>query len=141
MDAWMVWAILAVCLGVLEIFTLDLTLLMLAGGATVGAAAGWAGAPWWVQVLAAAGTSMALLGVVKPLALKHRRMPPEIRTGSAALIGQSAESLQDIDSTTGLIKLNGETWTARAYDESHIEAGTTVQVIQIDGAIARVLPL
>jgi membrane protein implicated in regulation of membrane protease activity len=141
MDAWMVWAILAVSLGVLEIFTLDLTLLMLAGGAATGAATGWAGAPWWVQMLVAAGTSVALLGVVRPLAMKHRRTPAALRTGSAALVGMNAECLEAISDTAGLVKLNGEVWTARSYDASQIDAGTTVQVIEIDGAIAKVLPL
>jgi membrane protein implicated in regulation of membrane protease activity len=37
------------------------------------------------------------------------------------------------------VKIDGEVWTARAYDEDEvIEAGKRVQVIQIKGATALV---
>ena len=39
----------------------------------------------------------------------------------------------------GLARIEGETWSARAYDEDQIiEAGTRVQVVEIEGAIALV---
>lgn len=139
MDAWVVWAVLAVGLGILELLTLDLTLLMLAGGAAAGAATGWVGGPVWLQMLVAGATSVGLLGVVRPLALRHRRTPADLRTGSAALVGREALVIEDVTDVSGLIKLNGETWTARSFDRSTIPAGSTVQVLEIDGATARVI--
>ncbi len=39
----------------------------------------------------------------------------------------------------GCVKIGGEVWTARSYDEDQvIEAGTRVQVVQIKGATALV---
>ena len=39
--------------------------------------------------------------------------------------------------SSGTVKLEGETWTARAYDEDRaFEPGTRVQVIEIRGATA-----
>jgi membrane protein implicated in regulation of membrane protease activity len=43
------------------------------------------------------------------------------------------------DEGTGIVKLAGEAWTARAYDEDEVIAeGRRVQVIEIRGATALV---
>lgn len=134
------WAAATAALGVLEMLTLDLTLLMLAGGAGVATAVAWVGGPLWLQVLAGGATSLGLLVFVRPLALRHRRQAPELRTGTAALVGMTATTLDEVDGAHGLVKLNGETWSARSYDGTTIPVGRSVQVIEIDGATAKVLP-
>ena len=141
MQAWIWWAVAGTGLAALELLTLDLTLLMLAGAAGVGTAIAWVGGPVWLQFAGAAATAVALLGVVRPVALRHRNQSPEIRTGTAALIGSTAVTLERVDSSHGLVKLNGETWSARSYDDSVIDADQPVQVIEIDGATAKVLAL
>jgi membrane protein implicated in regulation of membrane protease activity len=68
-------------------------------------------------------------------------MPPQLRTGTDALIGERAVVLQRIANAEGVgaVKLAGEIWSARAYDEDEIlEAGEKVQVIEIRGATALV---
>jgi hypothetical protein len=52
---WLAWLGLGITLGVLEMFSLDLILLMLAVGSFVGMATALIGLPIAVQVLAAAG--------------------------------------------------------------------------------------
>ena len=52
-DAWAAWLGLAVALGVLELLSLDLILLMLAAGAIVGMLVSLTGVDLWVQVAAA----------------------------------------------------------------------------------------
>jgi membrane protein implicated in regulation of membrane protease activity len=134
---WALWIGLAVVLGLVEVTTLDLTFLMLAGGALAGAAAAGAGAPLLLQVIVALVAAVAMLGLVRPIALRHLRTPPEIRTGTAALVGSGAVALQRVDAHGGQVKLNGEVWSARTYDPSTvIEAGRSVEVVQIDGATA-----
>jgi membrane protein implicated in regulation of membrane protease activity len=67
--------------------------------------------------------------------------PPQIRTGAAALIGRSAIVLERIanDEGVGAVRIDGEVWTARAYDEDEvIAAGAKVQVVEIRGATALV---
>jgi membrane protein implicated in regulation of membrane protease activity len=60
-----------------------------------------------------------------------------LRTGTAALIGVHAVVLERIASEhAGAGRIGGEAWTARAYGEEVIEAGTTVTVIEIRGATA-----
>jgi membrane protein implicated in regulation of membrane protease activity len=80
---------------------------------------------------------------VRPIAKRHLYQPPQLRTGTAALVGTSAIVLDRIanDEGVGSVRIGGEVWTARAYDDDHvIEAGTRVQVVEIRGATALVTP-
>jgi membrane protein implicated in regulation of membrane protease activity len=44
-----------------------------------------------------------------------------------------------VDGNGGQVKIGGEVWSARAYDEDRvIEPGTRVEVMEIDGATALV---
>jgi membrane protein implicated in regulation of membrane protease activity len=137
MAVWLAWVALAVVLGIVEVTTLSLVFAMLAGGALVGALAALLGATPPVQVLVALASAVALLAVVRPIALKHIRMPLESRTGVAALVGAQGLVLEQVTAHGGRIKLGGEVWSARTLDPHHIiEPGSTVDVVQIDGATA-----
>jgi membrane protein implicated in regulation of membrane protease activity len=139
MDAWVVWLIVAVALAVGEVLTLGLVLGLVALGAVVAALVALAGAGVALQVLAFALGSVALLGLVRPIARAHLRTPRAIRTGAAALVGARALVLERVDQHGGRVKIGGEIWSARAYDETQvIEPGTTVEVLKIEGATALV---
>jgi membrane protein implicated in regulation of membrane protease activity len=141
MDDWVLWLILAVVFAVGEIATLGFFLAPFAGGAAVAAVISAAGAglvPSLVVFLLVAGV---LLAALRPLARSHKRMPPQIRTGTAALVGRDATVVERIANQEGMgcVKIDGEVWTARAYlDEEIYEAGTRVQVVEIRGATALV---
>lgn len=138
-NAWAGWLGTALVLGIVETTTLDLVFLMLAGGAAAGAVAAVLGAPLLLQALVAITASAALLGVVRPVAKRHLQQPLAARTGAAALVGRKALVLERVHAHGGLVKLGGETWTARPYDEHmSIDVGRTVDVIQIKGATALV---
>lgn len=141
MSGWVLWAIAACVFGVGEMLTTGFFLAPFAVGGLLAAVAVLAGAgelaSWSVFVV----VSMLMLGVVRPIARSHSKTPPQIRTGSAALLGQQAIVLERIvnDEGVGCVKIDGEVWTARAYDEDEvIEAGTRVHVVQIKGATALV---
>lgn len=139
--AWIVWLVLAAALGVVEFFTLSLIFGMLAAAALVAALTAGLGAPVLVQVLAFAAAAVAGLLVVRPIARRHLAHPPLTREGSDALIGRTGVVLQQVTAMQGLVKLAGEEWSARSYDEHQvIEAGTMVDVLEIDGATAVVYP-
>jgi membrane protein implicated in regulation of membrane protease activity len=138
-NAWAGWLGLAVVLGIVETTTLDLVFLMLAGGAVAGAAAAALGAPLLLQAVVAIVASAALLGVVRPIARRHLRTPLETRTGVAALVGRDALVIARVDAHSGQVKLGGEVWSARAFDDHDvIEPGERVAVAQIEGATALV---
>ena len=141
MDPWVIWLIAAVVFAVGEIATLGFFLAPFAGGALLAAIVAAAGAgtgiSWAVFLL----VSLVLLAALRPLARSHRRMPAQLRTGTAALVGRTAMVTERIsnDEDTGCVKLEGETWTARSYDEDAVfEPGKRVHVIEIRGATALV---
>ncbi|WP_166355053.1 NfeD family protein [Phytoactinopolyspora limicola] len=140
-NEWSAWLGLAFIFGIAETTTLDLVFLMLAAGAASGAVASVAGLPFMAQTLIAIGVSAALIGVVRPIAKRHLRVPTRVRTGAAALVGLSAVVLERVDGDGGRIKLQGEIWTARSFDgRTVIEPGENVDVVEIDGATALVFP-
>jgi membrane protein implicated in regulation of membrane protease activity len=68
-------------------------------------------------------------------------VPAQLRTGTAALVGRRAIVLERIcnDEAAGCVRIDGDVWTARAYDDDAvIEAGTPVHVMEIRGATALV---
>ena len=66
-------------------------------------------------------------------------MPPLLRTGAAALVGTTALVLEQVDLNGGRVKIGGEVWSARAFDETQVlEPGTRVEVAEIEGATALV---
>lgn len=141
MEDWLLWLILAVVFGVGEIATLGFFLAPFAGGAAVAALVSAAGAPFVAALAVFLLISVVLLAALRPLARSHRRMPPQIRTGTAALVGKSATVLERIANSEGVgcVRIDGEVWTARAFmEEETYEAGTRVQVVEIRGATALV---
>jgi membrane protein implicated in regulation of membrane protease activity len=82
-----------------------------------------------------------LLVALRPIARAHLRTPARLRTGTAALVGKTGTVVERIanDEDAGSMRLEGELWTARAYDDDTvIEAGRRVQVMEIRGATALV---
>lgn len=139
--SWIGWLIAAAALGVAEYFTLTLALGLLAAAALVAALVAGIGAPVLVQVLAFAISAAVGLLIVRPIARRQMRNPPLVREGSYALVGKRAVVIEEVSGNGGLIKLAGEVWSARAFDEDQlIPAGTTVDVMEIEGATAIVYP-
>jgi membrane protein implicated in regulation of membrane protease activity len=141
MDAWMLWILLAVILAVGEMMTVSFFLAPFAVGALLGGLADAAGASAVVAFLVFLLSSGLLFGVVRPIARRHLRTPAQLRTGTAALIGRTAVVTELIDNVagSGSVKLDGELWTARAYEEDEvIAAGRRVHVVEIKGATALV---
>jgi membrane protein implicated in regulation of membrane protease activity len=137
------WLILAVALGVAELVSLDLVLIMVAVGAIVGALAAAASFPVLLQVLLAAGSSAAMLALVRPNLVKKLHQGPDLVTGTGKLVGQQGIVTQELSAhQPGRVKVAGEIWSACPYDESlTIAPGATVEVFAIRGATAYVHPV
>jgi membrane protein implicated in regulation of membrane protease activity len=138
---WETWLMIAVALGVLELLSTDLILIMLAGAALVGMVVALFGAPVAIQILLALATALGLLALLRPSMVHRLHGGPTLRTGAEALIGQRGYVLEPLShATPGRVKIGGEVWTARPYDEDDlIEAGAAVDVVSIKGATAYVL--
>lgn len=137
MEAWLFWLIAAAILGVGEIATTGFFLAPFAGGALVAALLTAVGAGMAVGLAGFLVVSVALLAALRPIARRHMRQPPRLRTGTAALVGRTATVVERIGVDEGCVRLDGELWRARSYDEDEvIEPGTRVQVIEIRGVTA-----
>jgi membrane protein implicated in regulation of membrane protease activity len=141
MGSWIVWLVLAAVLGVAEVMTTTLAFGLIAVGAVVAAVAGAAGVGLPFQLAAFAVASAAGLVVVRPIAMRHIKQPPLLRTGTSALVGRSAKVVAEVTDDGGQVRIGGELWSARPYDESQvIPVGSTVDVFAIEGATALVHP-
>ncbi|NBE98849.1 NfeD family protein [Nonomuraea sp. KC401] len=141
MDEWIIWVILAVVLGVAEIFTLTASLGLLGAAALLTAATAALGLPVPLQLMFFAASSAAGLLVLRPIAMRHMKQPPLPRFGVEALVGKPAYVISEVTGHDGRVRIGGEEWSARAYDESLvIPTGATVDIIEIEGATALVYP-
>ena len=141
-NSWAIWLSLAFLLGIAEIMSLDLVLIMLAVGALAGAGiAVIAPSLWWLQILVASGISIMMLLLLRPTLLAKVRSMPGYRSSTAKMVGSSGVATSQIDKSGGEIKVDGQSWTARPYSSDVvIEQGTEIEVYEIDGAIAVVYP-
>ena len=139
MDEWVWWMVAAGALAVGEIFTLSFFLGPISVAAVAAAIVALAGAGLGIQWIVFIVASLASLLVLRPIARRHLRTPAQLRTGTAALVGGSALVLERVDRDGGQVKIAGEIWTARSYDEDEtFEPGARVEVMKIEGATALV---
>ncbi|MCW2815708.1 MAG: hypothetical protein JWN84_3163 [Nocardioides sp.] len=142
-NAWTIWFGVAAVLGVAELLSLDLVLVMLAVGAVVGGVVALVGAPVVLQLLVAGGAAAAMLALVRPSVVKRLHSGPDLQLGHGKLVGQQGIVTERMNGhDTGRVRLGGEIWSATPYDDTlTIEAGETVEVLQIRGATALVHPV
>lgn len=139
MSAWVWWIVAAIAFATVEAITTTLFILPFSVGAVGAAVVSLASGGAILQAIAFLALSAVSFGIVRPIARRHRSMPPQIRTGTAALIGREALVLEEVTRDGGAVKLEGEVWSARPYDEDEVlVAGARVRVVEIRGATALV---
>ena len=139
MDEWVLWLIAAVALGVGEVLTMGFFLGPFAIGALAAAVVSVAGGGLIVSGLAFLAVSTAALVALRPIARRHLRTPAHLKTGTAALVGRTATVVEEVSDSGGCVKLDGEMWSARPFDEDQVlPAGSRVHVLEIRGATALV---
>jgi membrane protein implicated in regulation of membrane protease activity len=143
MDVWVIWLIAACILGVGEMHQGGFYLAPFAFGALLAAVAALVGLGAGISAVVFVLASTLVFGTLRPVARRHRRLPPAIRTGAAALIGRHATVLERIANSEGVgcVRIDGgEVWTARTFDDHEvIDAGERVEVVDIKGATALVM--
>jgi membrane protein implicated in regulation of membrane protease activity len=140
---WIPWLVAAALLGVGELHSGGFYLLPFAIRAALAALVSLLGVGAVLSALVFVAVSALVVMALRPVAHRHRRLPPAIRTGAAALIGRPATVIERIanDEGVGCVRIDGgEVWTARSYaDGEVIEAGERVEVVDIKGATALVM--
>jgi membrane protein implicated in regulation of membrane protease activity len=138
MADWLIWFLSAIVLVVAEMFTPGFWLACLAAGCVAAGLVGlvpFAGPT--LQTVAFAATSLASMIGLRPLMLRRFQLGPGagVRTGVDALLGKTGIVLERIDpmSRQGRVKVEGEDWRGASVDDTPIEVGARVTVIQVDG--------
>lgn len=135
MQLWM-WFVAAGVLLVVEMLTVDLLFASLAFSALLAAGANALGYGVAIQGIVFGVGAVSSLMFLRPIALRHlKKTPADHATNVDALIGAPALTLSAITENDGLVKLSGETWSARS-NKGEIENGVRVEVVAIEGATA-----
>ena len=130
------WLAASGALLVIEILTVDLLFASLAFSALLAAGANALGFNVVVQGIVFGVGAIGSLMFLRPIALRHlKKKPADHATNIEALIGAPAMTLSGITKHDGLVKLSGETWSARS-NTGEIEVGSQVEVVAIEGATA-----
>jgi membrane protein implicated in regulation of membrane protease activity len=140
--AALLWIALAIVLAVAEAFTGTLVLIMFAAGGIAAAIAAALGAPVAGQAIVFTAVSVLSLVVLRPIIRKH--MVPAIAgedetIGVKKLEGAPGTVLEQVTGANGLVRVEGELWTARVYDATQVlEPGERIRVIEVRGTTALV---
>jgi membrane protein implicated in regulation of membrane protease activity len=142
MDAWVIWVVAAVVLLIAEATTSAFIAIYFGLAAIAAAAVALTGLGVVVQLIAFAALSVGSLTITRPALKRAIGSTALHRTGVDAMqgrIGVVTRAIGELES--GLVKVGGETWTARSfYDEEPIAEGSRVEVIKIEGVTALVVP-
>jgi len=143
MAGWFIWLVVALGFGMAELLagSGSFFLAPFAVGAALAAVADSVAGETAAAVVFVLVSILTLLSV-RPLVQRRLTSGPTLRTGGAALVGRRAMVIERIANHEGVgrVRIDGEVWTARSYDEDHvIEAGTSVDIVDIRGAMALVM--
>jgi membrane protein implicated in regulation of membrane protease activity len=139
MPGWAIWLIVAAALVGVEVFSLTFLFGPLALAALLAGLAAALGGSAVVQIAVFTVAAIGSLAVIRPIAMSHVRTAIPTRTGTAALVGQSAVDLERVDATAGQVKLAGEVWSAPSTEgDRGFEPGQRVAVLEKEGATAHV---
>ncbi len=129
------WLSALVLFLILEASTSALVSLWFVGGSFAALLAQMFGAPIWMQVILFVIVSVALLFALRPL-MKKYVTPRKIVTNARSNIGKTALVTETINNLLGqgAVKIAGVFWSARSADDSVIEEGTVVRIVEIEGA-------
>lgn len=141
MVAWQVWLVLALVFTVIETATTTFFIFWFGVGAAAAALTAYLGGHFVLQMLVFIGVSVVFVAMTRPFA--RRVQQSRVKTNVDALTGRVGTALGPIDGhgRTGLVKVDGETWTAIAAEESPVMKGQRVTVLGVEGVKLIVRPL
>lgn len=139
---WSFWLIAAGIFFIIEIATVGFLIFWLGIGALFAMIASFFTSNIVAQTIVFVTTSAILIPLTKPLADKFSSKET-IPTNTYSLINKHGIVLLDINPIegTGLVKVNGETWSAKSKNEEIISKDTEIEVLAIDGVKLIVTPV
>ena len=135
-EVWLI--VLVICL-VIEAITLGLTTIWFAAGAFVTCIVSLFVENIGIQIAVFFTTSIILLYLTRPIVMKYLTKN-KIKTNYEEVLNKTGIVTQTIDNLkdTGLIKINGQIWTARSLEKGIIAKDEIVIINEIKGVKAYV---
>jgi membrane protein implicated in regulation of membrane protease activity len=138
---WEIWAIAAILMVIVEIFTVGFFAASISVGcllAAMGAGANLSSE--WQLLLFSIGTTAAYI-LLRPLYLNYlKKSGAEVKTNADALVGRVGKVTQTIDNSqeTGRVAIDGDDWKAVAAHDAVIAVGQKVEVVAIQSIVLTV---
>ena len=139
---WQVWLIIAgICL-VIEIITVGFLIFWFAIGALFAMLISFFTDNILIQTSVFVISSGLLIFATKPLVRKIMNKKETVKTNVYSIIGKTGIVTNEINSieNLGQVKIDGEIWSAIGENNSAISKGTEVEIKEIKGVKAVVVP-
>lgn len=139
---WQIWLIAAGVFFIIEIFTVGFLIFWLGIGSLIAMAMSFFTDSIIAQTAVFVVSSGLLIFATKPLVKKFSKKD-SVPTNVYSIVGKKAVVIEDIDwmAGTGLIKAEGEVWSAKTKEQINIPKGTEVEIENIEGVKAFVKPI
>ena len=136
-NPWILWLIIMLVLAGIEMLTLDFLFLMMSVAALCAGVVSFFTHSIPLQVITFALVAVLLIFLIRPLALRRlNRQTPSTRSNAERLVGLSCTVLEPVSEHTGLVRLEGDIWTARSAGHGTLDVGVRAYVYRIEGATA-----
>ena len=140
---WQIWLIIAgICL-IIEIITVGCWVFWFAIGSLFAMIVSLFTSNLIIQTSVFVRSSTILIFATKPFVRKFANNNNLVKTNVYSIIGKVGIVTEDINSinSTGQIKVEGETWSALGENDTNIEKGTEVKILEVKGVKVIVTPI
>lgn len=135
--AALLWLVVGIVLVVAEVLSGAFVLVMLGAAALVSALTAALGATPLISGVVFAAVAAGGITLARPALVRRMHRGDAVKTNVDALVGGRGLVVETVDAHHGRVKIGGEVWSARAYDETEVlEPGRSVTIMSISGATA-----
>lgn len=137
MPNWVIWILIAMAFGAVELATIGFFSSLFGLGALVAAVSTLFTPNWASQAIVFIVASIAFVLMLRPVILRSfdKERP---QTNVNRLVGLAGSVIIAIDNTQGVgqVKVEGEVWTARSLSGEPIPVDTRVEIVRVEGVRA-----
>ena len=140
---WQIWLIFVGVFIIIEFFTAGFFVFWFSIGSLLAMITSFFTDNIIIQTSVFVVSSALLIFATKPFVEKFAKIENTLKTNVYSNVGKTGIVIKAIDpeSSSGQVKIGGETWTAVSQDNSKIPEGTKVQIKEIKGVKAIVTPI
>ena len=140
---WKLWLIISGVFFIVEMCTVGFLVFWFAIGALIAMVSSFFIDSIVTQTAIFVISSTILLFATRPFVNKFAKTDNTKKTNAYSIEGKSGKVIKDINPIEGCgqVKIGGEVWSAKSFDDTCISQGTEVIVEKIDGVKAIVKPI